>query len=408
MAAPRKYPDELRERAVRLVFEMRKSTGQKQGAIARVADQLGVHREALRGWVRQAEVDSAARPGTSSEDGQRIAELEREVRELRRANDILKAAAKFLRAVARPATDQIVAFLDIYGALYGVEPICQVLRDAGLPIAPSTYYAARNRPPSTRSVRDDELCRLIQAAYDANYRVYGARKIWRQLLRDGEQVARCTVERLMRRLGIRGARRGRTPRTTRSDPALPKPADLLRRNFTATAPNTRWVADYTYVPIEGQTVYVAFVIDLYSRAIVGWRLAEHQRTDLPLDALTMALWQRRPDRDALIHHSDHGSQYLSIRYTHEVELAGAQLSAGTVGDSYDNALAETVIGLYKTELVARQGPWHTPDQLEIATLEWVDWYNHRRLHEACDYRPPAEYEALYYLNYPPVTVDTAH
>jgi putative transposase len=177
------------------------------------------------------------------------------------------------------------------------------------------------------------LCRQIQATYDANYRVYGARRLWRQLRRDGTEVARCTVERLMRRLGIQGARRGRTPRTTRSDPTLPQPPDLLRRNFTATAPNTRWVADYTYVPIQGQTVYVAFVIDLYSRAIVGWRLTDHQRTDLPLDALTMALWQRRPDRDALIHHSDHGSQYLSIRYTREVVLAGAQLSTGTVGDS---------------------------------------------------------------------------
>jgi len=273
-----------------------------------------------------------------------------------------------------------------------------VLREAGLQIAPSTYYAARDRPPSARSVRDDELCRRIQDTWDANYRVYGARKVWRQLLRDGEDVARCTVERLMRRLGLQGARRGKIKRTTVSDPNLPKPADLLKRNFTATAPNTRWVADYTYVPIEGRTVYVAFVIDLYARAIVGWRLATHQRTELPLDALNMALWQRRPDRDELIHHSDHGSQYLSIRYTREVELAGAQLSAGTVGDSYDNALAETVIGLYKTELVARQGPWHNPDQLEIATLEWVDWYNHRRLHEACDYRPPAEYEALHYVH----------
>jgi putative transposase len=212
----------------------------------------------------------------------------------------------------------------------------------------------------------------------------------------------------MRRLGIQGARRGKTPRTTRSDPALAQPPDLLRRNFTATAPNTRWVADYTYVPIEGQTIYVAFVIDLYSRAIVGWRLTDHQRTDLPLDALTMALWQRRPVRDALIHHSDHGSQYLSIRYTREVVLAGAQPSTGTVGDSYDNALAETVIGLYKTELVARQGPWPTPDHLEIATLEWVDWYNNRRLHEACNYLPPAEYEAIYYLQHQPATVATTH
>jgi len=252
------------------------------------------------------------------------------------------------------------------------------------------------------------LCARIQQVYDGNYRVYGARKVWRQLLREDTPVARCTIERLMRRLGLQGARRGKVRRTTVSDPSQPKPGDLLKRDFTAVAPNTRWVVDFTYVPIAGQTVYVAFVVDVFSRMIVGWRLADHHRTDLPLDALNMALWQRQPARDQLIHHSDHGSEYLSIAYTREVELAGARMSTGTVGDSYDNALAETTIGIYKTELVARHGPWANPDQLEIATLEWVDLFNHRRLHEACGYRPPAEYEALYYIeHHAEATVATA-
>jgi putative transposase len=239
--------------------------------------------------------------------------------------------------------------------------------------------------------------------FNDNYRVYGARKVWRQLLREGEPVARCTIERLMRRLGLHGARRGRIRRTTVSDPSQPKPCDLLKRDFTAVAPNRRWVVDFTYIPIRSTTVYAAFVIDVYSRAIVGWRLAAHHRTALPLDALSMALAQRRPG-PGLIHHSDHGSEYLSVAYTREVELAGARMSTGSVGDSYDNALAETTIGTYKTELVARQGPWHNLAQLELATLEYVDWFNHRRLHEACDYRPPAEYEAIHYATSTDATV----
>lgn len=242
------------------------------------------------------------------------------------------------------------------------------------------------------------MCELIQRIWEDNYQVYGARKIWRQLRRDGHQVARCTVERLMRRLGIQGARRGKPRRTTVTDPAQARPGDLLRRNFTAPAPNTRWVADFTYVPTSAGTVYAAFVVDVYSRAIIGWRLAEHMRTDLPLDALEMALWQRRVTPGQLIHHSDHGSQYLSVAYTQRLEQAGAVISTGSVGDSYDNALAETVIGIYKTELVTRHGPWRDRDHLELATLEYIDWYNHRRLHEACGYRPPAEYERLYYID----------
>jgi putative transposase len=285
--------------------------------------------------------------------------------------------------------------------LGGVEPICRVLSEAGLQVAPSTYYEVKGRVPSARTVRDEELMVVIREVYDANYQVYGARKIWRELHRQGHRVARCTVERLMRRLGIAGVSRGRTRRrTTVADTAAAAARpDLLCRDFTAGAPNTRWVSDLTYVPVAGGTVYAAFVIDCYSRFIVGWRLAGHMRTDLPLDALEMALWQRDVQPGQLVHHSDRGSQYLSIRYTERLAEAGAAVSVGSKGDSYDNALAETVIGLYKTELVDRHGPWRSIDDLELATLEYIDWYNHRRLHSACDYRPPAEHEAAYYAQH---------
>jgi putative transposase len=247
-------------------------------------------------------------------------------------------------------------------------------------------------------VRDEELMILIRQIYDANYQVYGARKIWEELHRQGHRVARCTVERLMRRIGIAGVSRGRARRrTTVPDraAAAARP-DLLRRDFTAPAPNQRWVADFTYVPISTGTVYAAFIVECFSRFIVGWRLAGHMRTDLPLDALEMALWQRDVQAGQLVHHSDRGAQYLSVRYTERLAEAGASGSIGGKGDSYDNALAETVNGLYKTELVQRHGPWRSLDELELATLEYIDWFNHRRLHSACGYRPPAEYEAIYY------------
>lgn len=267
-------------------------------------------------------------------------------------------------------------------------------------IAPSTYYEIKNRQPSARARRDEELIPLITKIYNENYQVYGARKIWDELHRQGHQVARCTVERLMRRIGLRGVSRGRVKRvTTVADPAAAPRPDLVRRNFTAAAPNQRWVADFTYVPIIAGTVYAAFIVDCFSRFIVGWRLASHMRTDLPLDALEMALWQRDVQSGQLIHHSDRGSQYLSIRYTERLVEAGASVSVGSKGDSYDNALAETVNGLYKTELVQRHGPWRSLDELELATLEYIDWFNHRRLHSACGYRPPAEYEAVHYAQH---------
>jgi putative transposase len=285
----------------------------------------------------------------------------------------------------------MTTFIEDHRKEFGVEPIC-----AQLTIAPSTYYAARSRPPSARASRDEELRREIQRVYDANYRVYGPRKVWRQLRREGFCVARCTVERLMRKISLQGAVRGKKWRTTISDPQAPRPADLVERNFAAAAPNRLWLADLTYVRTWSSFVYVSFVFDAYSRFICGWQAANHLRTDLALDALEMALWQRKGAGDGLVHHSDRGVQYLSIRYTERLAEAGAATSVGSRGDSYDNALAESVIGLYKTELIRKRGPWKNLDDIEYATLEWVDWFNHTRLLEPIGYVPPAEFEEAYY------------
>jgi putative transposase len=280
--------------------------------------------------------------------------------------------------------------IDQHRGRFGVEPICRVLE-----VPTSTYYAAKRRPPSARRLRDTQLKAEIRRVWDDNYQVYGARKLWRQLQREGLQVARCTVERLMGELGIAGVVRGKATRTTIADQQAPRPADLVERQFTAPAPNRLWVADLTYVRTWSGFVYAAFVIDAFSRMMVGWQLATHLRTDLALDALEMAIWRRDTQLDGLVHHSDRGGQYLAIRYTERLAEAGAVTSVGSRGDSYDNALAESTIGLYKTELIRRRGPWRTLDDVELATLEWVDWYNHRRLHSACDHRPPAEYEAAF-------------
>jgi Transposase and inactivated derivatives len=285
----------------------------------------------------------------------------------------------------------MTAFIAARRGEFGIEPIC-----AQLPIAPSTYYGARSRPPSARASRDAELRREIQRVYDANYRVYGPRKVWRQLRREGFCVARCTVERLMRRMNLQGAVRGKKWRTTITDPQAPRPADLVERNFAAAAPNRLWLADLTYVRTWAGFVYVSFVFDAYSRFICGWQATTHLRTDLALDALEMALWQRQGDLNGLVHHSDRGVQYLSIRYTERLAEAGAVTSVGSRGDSYDNALAESVIGLYKTELIRKRGPWKNLDSVEYATLEWVDWFNHRRLFEPIGNIPPAELEEAYY------------
>jgi putative transposase len=285
----------------------------------------------------------------------------------------------------------MIAFIDANRDRFGVEPICQVL-----PIAPSTYYAVKGRLPSARSRRDQELQDEIRRVHAEHFGVYGTRKVWRQLKREGIAVARCTVERLMRELGLEGVRRGKARRTTTPDAAAARPADLVERDFSAGGPNRLWVADLTYVATWSGFVYVAFVVDAFSRFLVGWQAARSLRTDLALDALEMAIWQRRGGLDGLVHHSDRGGQYLSIRYTERLAEAGAVTSVGSRGDSFDNALAETIIGLYKTELIRRRGPWKSIDQVEYATLEWVDWFNHRRLLEPIGHVPPAEFEAAYH------------
>jgi putative transposase len=276
-----------------------------------------------------------------------------------------------------------------------------VLTEYGLKIAPSTYYAARSRPKSRREVEDEQLMAEISRVYDENYRVYGARKIWRQLRREGIQVGRGRVERLMRRLGITGAVRGKTVRTTIQDPDGARAADLVNRQFAAGAPNRLWVADFTYVATWAGTVYVAFAIDVFSRKIVGWRASTSKETDLVLDAIDMGLrhrdYRQTAGEEKLIHHSDAGSQYTSFRFTQHLIDSDIDASIGTVGDAYDNALAESTIGLYKTELIKPQGPWHNKNEVEIATVAWAEWYNNRRLHEACGYRPPTEFETLYEL-----------
>ena len=291
----------------------------------------------------------------------------------------------------------MIAFIDDHRAVHGVEPICKVL-----PIAPSTYHAhlAKRDDPSKlsdRARRDAALRIEVRRVFDANFRVYGVRKIWRQLRREGFDVARCTVARLMRAMGLAGVIRGKPVRTTISDRSAPCPLDRVNRQFHAPAPDMLWVSDFTYVPTWAGFVYVAFVIDTFARRIVGWRASRTAHASFVLDALEQALCARRPARSGgLIHHSDRGSQYLSIRYTERLAEAGIEPSVGSVGDSYDNALAETINGLYKAEIIHRRGPWRSFEAVEYATLEGVDWFNHRRLLEPIGNIPPAEAEERYY------------
>jgi len=292
----------------------------------------------------------------------------------------------------------MVAFIDDHRKTFGVEPICQVL-----PIAPSTYFRhkAEQRDPTKRSARarrDEVLRAIIRRLWQDNHRVYGPRKVWKQMGREGLREARCRVRRLMREMGLVGAVRGRAwVVTTQADAAADRPSDLVDRHFTATRPNQLWVADFTYVATWRGFVYVAFVIDVFARRIVGWRVSASLRTDFVLDALDQAIYERcGDDIGDLIHHSDRGSQYLAMRYTDRLTDAGLEPSVGSRGDAYDNALAESVIGLFKTEVIRLKGPWRHLEAVEFATLEWVDWFNHRRLLEPIGDMPPAEYEARYY------------
>ncbi|MFI8991525.1 IS3 family transposase [Streptomyces antimycoticus] len=417
MARPSRYPLELRRRAVRMVAEVRDDHPNETAALQTVADKLGIgSRETLRNWVKQHEIDAGTRPGTTTDESAQLKALKKENAELKRANEVLKAAAKFLRGRARPATHTLVGFIDEHRDRFGgVEPICRTLTGHDCKIAPSTYYAYKKRleTPSARSVRDEELKVRIQEVHTSNYRVYGARKVWRELNRQGHAVARCTVERLMRELGITGAVRGKKVITTLPGGQVERVPDRLERDFVAKAPNRCWVADFTHVTTWAGVVYIAFVVDTFSRRIVGWSAATVKATVFVLDAVEMAIWQRDRDQHPvrpgeLIHHSDAGSQYTSFRLAEHLDAAGIAASIGSVGDAYDNALMESTIGLFKTELIKPRPPWKTLSEVELATAEYVDWYNHRRLHGEIGHVPPVEYEATYYteLTNPQVTTTT--
>ncbi len=351
---------------------------------------IGCTPETLRVWVRQHERDTGGGDGgLTSAERQRLKELERENRELRRSNDILRqASAYFCEGGVRPPLEKMMPLLDKLREQYGVGPVCSELH-----IAPSTYYHCQQQRhhPDKRSARaqhDDWLKREIQRVYDENHQVYGVRKVWRQLLREGIRVARCTVARLMAVMGLAGVLRGKKVRTTISRKAVAA-GDRVNRQFVAERPDQLWVADFTYVSTWQGFVYVAFIIDVFAGYIVGWRVSSSMETTFVLDALEQALWARRPS--GTIHHSDKGSQYVSLAYTERLKEAGLLASTGSTGDSYDNAMAESINGLYKAEVIHRKS-WKNRAEVELATLTWVDWYNNRRLLGRLGHTPPAEAE----------------
>ncbi|WP_410247263.1 IS3 family transposase [Escherichia coli] len=391
-----RFSPEVRQRAVRMVLESQDEYDSQRAAICSIAPKTGCTPETLRVWIRQHERDTGGGDGgLTTAERQRLKELERENRELRRSNDILRqASAYFCEGGVRPPLEKVMPLLDKLRKLYGVGPVCSELH-----IAPSTYYHCqqqRHHPDkrSARAQRDDWLKKEILRVYDGNHQVYGVRKVWRQLLREGIRVARCTVARLMAVMGLAGVLRGKKVRTTVSRKAVAA-GDRVNRQFVAERPDQLWVADFTYVSTWQGVVYVAFIIDVFAGYIVGWRVSSSMETTFVLDALEQALWARRPS--GTIHHSDKGSQYVSLAYTERLKEAGLLASTGSTGDSYDNAMAESINGLYKAEVIHRKS-WKNRAEVELATLTWVDWYNNRRLLGRLGHTPPAEAEKAYYAS----------
>ncbi|MCV5823367.1 IS3 family transposase [Escherichia coli] len=391
-----RFSPEVRQRAIRMVLESQDEYDSQWAAICSIAPKIGCTPETLRVWVRQHERDTGGGDGgLTTAERQRLKELERENRELRRSNDILRqASAYFGEGGVRPPLEKMMPLLDKLREQYGVGPVCSELH-----IAPSTYYHCqqqRHHPDkrSARAQRDDWLKKEIQRVYDENHKVYGVRKVWRQLLREGIRVARCTVARLMAVMGLAGVLRGKKVRTTISRKAVAA-GDRVNRQFVAERPDQLWVADFTYVSTWRGFVYVAFIIDVFAGYIVGWRVSSSMETTFVLDALEQALWARRPS--GTVHHSDKGSQYVSLAYTQRLKEAGLLASTGSTGDSYDNAMAESINGLYKAEVIHRKS-WKNRAEVELATLTWVDWYNNRRLLGRLGHTPPAEAEKAYYAS----------
>ncbi|WP_432264360.1 IS3 family transposase [Escherichia coli] len=391
-----RFSPEVRQRAVRMVQESQSEYDSQWATICSIAPKIGCTPETLRVWVRQHERDTGGGDGgLTTAERQRLKELERENRELRRSNDILRqASAYFCEGGVRPPLEKMMPLLDKLREQYGVGPLCSELH-----IAPSTYYHCqqqRHHPDkrSARAQRDDWLKKEIQRVYDENHKVYGVRKVWRQLLREGIRVARCTVARLMAVMGLAGVLRGKKVRTTISRKAVAA-GDRVNRQFVAERPDQLWVADFTYVSTWQGFVYVAFIIDVFAGYIVGWRVSSSMETTFVLDALEQVLWARRPS--GTVHHSDKGSQYVSLAYTQRLKEAGLLASTGSTGDSYDNAMAESINGLYKAEVIHRKS-WKNRAEVELATLTWVDWYNNRRLLERLGHTPPAEAEKAYYAS----------
>ncbi|MCS2058665.1 IS3 family transposase [Escherichia coli] len=391
-----RFSPEVRQRVVRMVLESQSEYDSQWATICSIAPKIGCTPETLRVWVRQHERDTGGGDGgLTTAERQRLKELERENRELRRSNDILRqASAYFGEGGVRPPLEKMMPLLDKLREQYGVGPLCSELH-----IAPSTYYHCqqqRHHPDkrSARAQRDDWLKKEIQRVYDENHKVYGVRKVWRQLLREGIRVARCTVARLMAVMGLAGVLRGKKVRTTISRKAVAA-GDRVNRQFVAERPDQLWVADFTYVSTWQGFVYVAFIIDVFAGYIVGWRVSSSMETTFVLDALEQALWARRPS--GTVHHSDKGSQYVSLACTQRLKEAGLLASTGSTGDSYDNAMAESINGLYKAEVIHRKS-WKNRAEVELATLTWVDWYNNRRLLERLGHTPPAEAEKAYYAS----------